>query len=111
MIEFFEHLSFGSAALLVAAQSFVAGGLVALIKHRGWRWGLLAVVPWFIAYCVYWMPVWFGRLSAIAVSEYHAWVLVYVGPLTICGWAAASVSFLVVRRLGRTSTRRSQNPS
>jgi len=102
MKAFIESLSLGSGAVLLAILSV---GLVCLLcslspksLHKVW----VVVVPFALAYCLYWSPVWLDAdrsefYQALLRSEYHTWQFMIV-PWYLAG---AIPSAAIVFKLGR----------
>jgi hypothetical protein len=90
-----DSLSLGSGALLIAVSST---GIVWLLHSvcaasLGKLWS--AVVPFALAYCLYWSPVWLGADP----SEYHAWALVFIVPWFLAGAIpSAAIVYMLNRR-------------
>ena len=94
MQTFFQSLSLGSAALLVAVVSAVLALLIGRMCSAVGRWCAAVLLPLILAYCVYWIPVWLGANP----SEYSAWEAVGVGILSLGGLVASVlVTFIVAR--------------
>jgi hypothetical protein len=97
MRDVIESLSIGSGAILVAGSSAGIVWLLCLVSPKAlWKiWAIL--VPFILAYCLYWSPVWLGADP----SEYHAWALLFVVPWFAAGAipSAAIVRILRKRRL------------
>jgi hypothetical protein len=114
MKELVDSLSIWSGALVVAV---VSGAVVWLLASMfpALRKLWVVIVPFTVAFCLYWSPVWLGADP----SEYHAWALVFIVPWFLAGAipaaaidarrAAALVSWrnipiaLKMPRVGRTN--------
>jgi hypothetical protein len=94
--ELVDSLSIWSGALVVALVSGMAVGLLAWMFPR-WRKLWVVIVPFTVAVCLYWSPVWLGADP----SEYHAWALVFILPWFLTGAipSAAIVRLLQKRRV------------
>ena len=69
-----ESLPAEALFALVMALSAVVAGLCLRIRLRMVRWALALVIPFVIAWCLYWMPVWVGNDP----SEHAAWAPLFV---------------------------------
>jgi hypothetical protein len=91
MKELVDSLSIWSGALVVAV---VSGAVVWLLASMfpALRKLWVVIVPFTVAFCLYWSPVWLGADP----SEYHAWALVFIVPWFLAGAipAAAIVRIL-----------------
>ena len=100
-----ESLSLGSGAVLVALLS---AGIVWLLcsvfpasLHKVW----VVIVPFALAYCLYWSPVWLTGGSefdrALIRSEYRTWAFLCIGAWFLAGAipSAAIVAMLQKRRV------------
>jgi len=91
-----DSLSIFSGAVVVAVLSaIVVWRLTVLWPDFRKLWVLF--VPFIIAFCLYWTPVWLGADP----SEYHAWALVFIIPWFLAGAlpSAAIVRILKKRRV------------
>jgi hypothetical protein len=87
-----ESLSLGSGAAVVAVLS---AGIVWLLcrgcappLRKFWA----VVVPFLVACCLYWSPVWLGADP----SEYHAWAAIGIGAWFVAGaLASGAVVFMM----------------
>jgi len=75
MGSFFDSLSIGTGALLVAVVSAVAVWLLCLASAVSLREIWVVIVPLTVAHCVYWAPVWLG---AATHSEYQVWAFMII---------------------------------
>jgi hypothetical protein len=91
---FFQSLSLTSASVLVAVVSGIAALLIGRITSAITRWFAAVLVPFVLAYCVYWMPVWLGADG----SEYLAWALLGVGVPFLAGLVLSALVTIVVAR-------------
>jgi hypothetical protein len=95
-----ESLSLASGAVLVACVSSLTIWLLcAQLPNKNVRAVCAATVPFVLAYCLYWLPVWLGADS----SEYSVWEFV------IAAWFFAGFfpSALIVVALNRRKSQRS----
>jgi hypothetical protein len=99
---FFETLPLPLTTALVALVSLgVVWLLCSLFPPRlGMWWAVL--VPFAVAYCAYWFPVWRGEDS----SEYGAWAILVIGSWFVGAFvpSAILVRFLKKRREKRAAT-------
>jgi hypothetical protein len=101
MKTFFESLSIGSGAILVAVLSV---GVVWLLRSRLSKnlHSLSAVVvPFVLAYCLYWSPVWLGSDP----SEYGAWAVLCVGAWFLAGFFPSAAMVLIIQKRRARMTR------
>ena len=76
-----ESLSLSSGAIVIAVLSAVVVWLLCSVGSPELRTLWAIVVPFILAFCLYWSPVWLG---ADAV-EYHAWAFAFIIPWFIAG--------------------------
>src|SRR5947209_7024432 len=88
----FHPIAFGAMAV-----SLVSALLTwALFKHLPGRqaWLLPLAAPFFVAYSLYWWPVWMGSKD---VDQYGAWALLVITPWYLAG-AGTSACVVFLRR-------------
>jgi hypothetical protein len=95
MKDFLDSFSLSSGALLIA---FLSVGIVWLLstllpKALSWLW--VIVVPFVLAYCIYWSPVWLGSDD---VAQYHAWAVLFIGPWFLAGAVPSTLAVLILRK-------------
>jgi hypothetical protein len=95
MKEFLESLSLGSGAVLVAVLSTGIVWLLCAISSVSLRWIWAVIVPFILAYCLYWSPVWLGFDD---VSQYSAWAGLCVGTWYLSGAIPSALLILVLRK-------------
>jgi hypothetical protein len=83
---------------LVTTLSAAVAALCLRIRQRMLRWTLAVVVPFVIAWCTYWAPVWAGRDP----SEYGPWAPLFIVPWGLCGVVGAALVFVVKRAATRS---------
>jgi len=81
-------------AILVGLFCALIALFTSRLKATISRWFATLVIPFLIAYSLYWYPVWLGSDS----SEYSAWALLVVTPWFMSGAATSIVVTLIVRR-------------
>jgi hypothetical protein len=98
MLDLFESLPFPVTTLAVAALSVFAVALVARVSPSWFMWVAALVVPFVIAYAIYWAPVWIGHRGNVA--DHSAWEPIAVGfwGLAGVGGSLVCVYFLHRRR-------------
>jgi hypothetical protein len=98
MRQFLESLSLTSGAIVVAVASTALVWVLTFLLPKLPRWIWAVVVPFGLAYCLYWSPVWLGADS----SEYSAWAFLGVG-----GWFFAGFfpSAFLVRILEKRASK------
>jgi hypothetical protein len=96
-----DSLSLGSGAFLIAILSTGIVSLLCFVGPASWRklWPL--VVPFTLAYCLYWSPVWLGADS----SEFSAWAILFIVPWFLAG-ALPSVAVVLILSKFRSRLRR-----
>jgi uncharacterized membrane protein len=97
MRELLDSLSLGSGAALVAVFSAALVWPLCYVRPVTLRWLATLVVPFALAYILYWAPVWLGSND---VAQYSAWQFLVVGAWFLAG-AASSVVVLVIFGPGR----------
>jgi len=93
MKAFLESLSLTSGALLVAVVSAAAVWILSTLLPKVLRWIWAVVVPFVLAYCLYWSPVWLGSDD---VSQYGAWAFVVVPTWFVAGVIASALTMQVL---------------
>ena len=101
-----ESLSFSSGVILIAILS---SGIIWLLcyvcptsLHKVW----VVIVPFSLAYCLYWSPAWLADGSeydrALVRSEYHTWAFLFIVAWFLAGAipSAAIVTLIRKRRVG-----------
>lgn len=99
---FLESFSLGSGTLLIALLSM---GIVWSL--RSWLPKNLhslssAVVPFVLAYCLYWSPVWLGSDD---VAQYGAWAGLVIGAWFLAGFFPSAVMVLIIQKRRARMTR------
>ena len=94
-MKFLESFSLGSAALLIAVLSTGVVWLLRTLLPKNLHSLSAVVVPFVLAYCLYWSPVWFGRSDP---SEYGAWAVAGVGALFLAGFFPCAVMVLIIQK-------------
>ena len=88
MLRLIQSLSLTGIALLIAV---ISPGLVWLLasafpKVPKWIWPVF--LPFSLAYCLYWSPVWFANQDS---SEYSAWAILFVGIWFFAGFFPSAI--------------------
>lgn len=95
-IDTHEPLNLGMGTLLVVAVSLIFVIPSSFIKNNIFKWLIIFVVPYFVAYVWYWSPVWFfNELS----GEYHSWELLVIMPVFIVSVFILACVCLIIGRL------------
>lgn len=96
MRSFVESLSLGSGAIVVGLVSVGIVALLSALTSKVLRTLCVVVVPFGLAYSLYWLPVWLGADS----SEYGPWAILIVGAWFFAGFfpSAAMVAIMNRRR-------------
>jgi hypothetical protein len=84
---FVESLSLGTGAIIVAVGSLIIVWLLCSMSPPRSRPLWAIAIPFALAYCLYWSPVWFGADP----SEYGAWVLIGVGAWFLAGFVPSII--------------------
>jgi uncharacterized membrane protein len=104
MVASIESLSLTSGAFLIAIVSAGIVWLLYVVGPKDLREVWVVVVPFGLAYCLYWAPVWFAQGSeyerALIKSEYRNWQFLFIIAWFLAGAipSAAIVSLLRNRR-------------
>jgi hypothetical protein len=96
-----ESLPAEALFALVMALSAVVAALCLRIRLPIVRWALALVIPFVIAWCLYWMPVWVGNDP----SEYAAWAPLFIVLWGLSGAVASLLVFIAKRTMTRARTR------
>jgi hypothetical protein len=104
MLQFLLSLSLATGALVVALASGVLGAICGQVRPPLVRRALALLVPFALAYSLYWLPVWLGQNP----SEYGGWWLVCIPPWYAAGvlTSAAATYGSGLLRAGRAHTER-----
>jgi hypothetical protein len=94
MRAFVESLSLGSTAILVAVVSTGLVWLLARLFPKFPHWISALVVPFGLAYCLYWSPVWLGADP----SEYGAWQLLGIGAPFFAGLFPSAILIRILEK-------------
>jgi hypothetical protein len=89
-----ESLSIGSGAILIAALSVSVVWLLRSRLSKNMHSLSAVVVPFVLAYCLYWSPVWLGSDS----FEYGAWSVLFVGAWFLAGFFPSAMMVLALQR-------------
>ena len=95
---FLESFSLGSGALLVAVLSTVIIWLLRSRLPKTLHSLSAVVVPFVLAYCLYWSPVWLGSDD---VSQYDAWAGIIVIWFLAGLFPSASLVLIIQKRRAR----------
>jgi hypothetical protein len=93
MKAFLESLSLDAGAVLVAGLSMDIVWLLCRVFPFALRILWVLIVPFILAYSIYWMPVWFGADA----SEYVAWAWV-VWIWFFAGFFPSSLLVLILQK-------------
>ena len=104
MLQFLLSLSLATGALVVALASGVLGAICGQVRPPLVRRALALLVPFALAYSLYWLPVWLGQNP----SEYGGWWLVCIPPWYAAGVLASAAATYGsgLLRAGRAHTER-----
>ena len=93
MRQLIESLSLGSGAILVAILSLAIVWLLSSVAPKPLRTLWAVIVPFVLAYCLYWSPVWFGADP----SEYGVWKFI-IGVWFFAGFFPSAVLVLILQK-------------
>ena len=97
MKTFVESLSLGSGAILTALLSVSIVWLLCSVLPAALRCLWAVIVPFGLAYCIYWLPVWLGADPL----EYGAWAILGVGAWFLAGFFPSAVVVLILQKRER----------
>ena len=102
MLQFLLSLSLFTGALVVALASGLLGAVWGQVRLPVVRRGLAFLVPFVLAYSLYWLPVWLGQNP----SEYGGWWLICIPPWYVAGVVASAAATYAsgLIRAGRAHT-------
>jgi amino acid permease len=96
MKAFVNSLSLGSGAILIALLSVaVVWLLCSVVPALRSLWAV--IVPFILAYCLYWLPVWLGAEA----SGFGAWAILFVGAWFFAGFFPSAVVVLILQKRER----------
>jgi hypothetical protein len=95
MKSFLISLSLSSGAILVAALSMGVVWLLRSVLSKNLHSLSAAVVPFALAYCLYWSPVWLGSDD---VSQYGAWAGLGIGAWFLAGFFPSAMMVLIIQK-------------
>ncbi len=100
MKAFIESLSLTSGAVVIAILSVIVVWILCslLPVASPWRWIWAVVVPFGLAYCLYWSPVWLGADA----SEYSAWAFAFLVPWFLAGAIPSAIIIVILQKRGIT---------
>jgi hypothetical protein len=87
VLDIFESLSLPASALIVAVTAAAIVACLTMTRLYVLRWLLAFLVPFALAYTLYWAPVWRGASSA----EYSAWAFLVISVWFISGAVACLI--------------------
>ena len=90
-----DSLSLISGAALIAVLSVAAVLLLCLAFPAVLRRLWVIIVPFILAYCLYWLPVWLG---AGDVAQYHAWAGLVIGTWFLAGAIPSGILVYLLER-------------
>jgi hypothetical protein len=91
---FLESISLGSGALLIAVLSTVIAWLLRSRLSKNQHSLSAVIVPFVLAYCLYWSPVWLGSDD---VAQYDAWAGMIV-LWFLAGFFPSAVMVLIIQK-------------
>lgn len=97
MKTFVDSLSLGSEAILIALLSVGVVWLLCSVLPASLRSLWAVIVPFSLAYCLYWLPVGLG----VGRSEYGAWAILGVGAWFLAGFLPSAVVVLILQKRER----------
>jgi hypothetical protein len=110
VLDIFETLPLPATTAIVAVIAAVLVACLTFTKLYALRWLFAFVVPFAIAYAIYWVPVWNGADS----SEYSAWAPLVISIWSLFGIIACSIVVVLMgwrrRSVSSTSNQRLERP-
>ena len=94
MKAFIESLTLGTGAILIATISMAIVWILCSVLPVALRVFWVVVVPFVLAYSLYWLPVWLGADR----SEYSTWSVLGIGVWFLAGFLPSTVMVLFLRR-------------
>ena len=101
MKTFLESLSLRSGALLIAVLSMGVLWLVRPRLPKNLHSLSVVIVPFILAYSLYWSPVWLGSDP----SEYGAWSVIVIGTWFLAGFFPSAIMVSVIQKRRARMTR------
>lgn len=101
MKTFLGSFSLGSGALLIGVLSMGVVWLLRSLLPKTLHWLSVVIVPFILAYCFYWSPVWLGSDP----SEYGAWSVLIVGTWFLAGFLPSAMVVLLIQKRRARMTR------
>ena len=95
MKEFITSLSFNSGALVVAVVSIIIALGISGIKSQKLKWMISLIVPFFVAYFLYFSPVFFFGSDP---SEYSAWSRIFIIPWYAAGLFGSVIVMFIMKK-------------
>lgn len=92
MLDLLNSLSLGSGAVLVAVATAIIAFTIGIFWRNKFIWGLILIIPFPIAYCLYWLPVWLTPFD-LDQSEFHAWAWIFIIPFSLAGIVGSLIGF------------------
>jgi Na+-translocating ferredoxin:NAD+ oxidoreductase RnfE subunit len=89
-----DSLSLGSAAILIAVLSVCIVWLLCSVLPKALRPLWVVIVPFALAYSLYWLPVWLGNDP----FEYHVWATLCIGTWFFAGAIPSALLVLILRK-------------
>jgi uncharacterized membrane protein len=98
MLDLFESLPLPATTLISAAVSITVVALISRVTPGLVTWMAALVVPFVVAYSLYWAPVWISHRPNVA--DYSAWEVIFVGLWGFAG-VIGSLGFVLLLRSRR----------
>ena len=76
MLEIVQSISFNSGFFVVSVLSIIICLPISNLGNILVKWFLILIIPYIIAYCLYWSPKWLGSHS----DQYSSWAPVFINP-------------------------------
>ena len=96
MKAFIESLSLTSGAIVIAVPSVIVVWILCSMVPVAprWRWIWALIVPFGLAYCLYWSPVWLGADA----SGYDVWKFLGIGGWFFAGFFPSAVVVWILEK-------------
>jgi len=95
MLKILQSISFNSGFFVVSIISIGISIPVSVIKNRGIKWPLILIIPYAIAYCLYWSPKWLGGHS----DQYSSWAPIFINPWYVVGLLSVLITLYIKKKI------------
>jgi hypothetical protein len=95
MLNLFESLPLPATTLIVATLAVLVVALVVRVMPSWFAWASALIVPFVLAYAIYWAPILIYRRTNVA--DYSAWEFVVVGAWGVAGTVGSLVCVYLLK--------------